>query len=155
MKKIWIAIIILIVLLISIVILFTNKEEKITIDINKLAEDIMENIKFEDELNKVDKSVVENLYDINNAISQEVYMSSGATAEEIALFEFANKEECKKELEKANKRIEEQKQNFKDYMPKEMKKLEDAIVISKNNYLIVCITDKQEEVKIILNRYIK
>lgn len=155
MKKIWIVIIILIVLLISIVILFNNKEKEITIDINKLTEDIMENIKFEDELNKVDKSVVANLYDINNAISQEVYMSSGATAEEIALFEFANKEEGKKGLEKANKRIEEQKQNFKDYMPKEIKKLEDAIVISKNNYLIVCITDKQEEVKIILNRYIK
>lgn len=152
-KGIWI--IILIIVIISGILLFTNKDKDITIDINKMSEDIMENIEFEDELNKMDKDTVSKLYDINNATSQLVYMSSGATAEEIAIFEFKDKEECKIALEKANKRIEEQKQNFKDYMPKEMKKLENAIIKNKNKYLIVCITNNQEKVEKILNKYIK
>lgn len=152
-KGIWI--IILIIVIISGILLFTNKDEDITIDINKISEDIMENIEFEDELNKMDNDTVSKLYDINNATSQLVYMSSGATAEEIAIFEFKDKEECKIALEKTNKRIEEQKQNFKDYMPKEMKKLENAIIKNKNKYLIVCITNNQEEIEKILNKYIK
>lgn len=155
-KEIWIMIIIIVVIVISALVLFTNKEKDITIiDINKLADDIVQNIEFTDEMNKMDNETVEKLYDISNAISQIVYMSSGATAEEIAVFEFENKEECKIALEKANNRIEGQKQNFKDYMPKEMRKLEEAIIVSKNNYLIVCVTNSQEDVEKILNKYIK
>lgn len=152
-KEIWI--IILIIVIIGAVIVFTNKSKDITIDISKLAEDIMENIKFEDELNKVDNETANKLYDINNAVSQVVYMSSGATAEEMAIFEFKDEENCKIALEKANNRIEEQKQSFKDYMPKEMKKIEDAIVVSKNKYLIVCIADNKDDIEKILNKYIK
>lgn len=154
-KEMLIIIIIVVIVVIDAVILFTNNKKDITIDINKLAEDIIQNIKFEDELNKVDKETANKLYDINNAVSQIVYMSSGATAEEIAIFEFEDEENCKKALEKANNRIEGQKQSFKDYMPKEMKKLEDAIIINKNKYLIVCITDNQEDIEKIVNKYIK
>ena len=120
MKKIWI--VILIIVVIGVIVVFTNDNKGITIDINELSKDIIENIEFEDELNKVDNETASKLYDINNFTSQSVYMSSGATSEEIAIFEFEDKEACKVALEKANKRIEEQKQNFKDYMPKEMKK---------------------------------
>lgn len=150
-KGIWM--IILIIVIISGILLFTNKD--ITIDINKISKDIMENIKFEDELNKVDNDTASKLYGINNSTYQLVYMSSGATAEEIAIFEFKDKKECKIVLEKANKRIEEQKQNFKDYMPKEMKKLENAIIKNKNKYLFVCVSNNQEKIDEILNKYIK
>ena len=153
MKKVWI--IILIIVIIGAIAVFTNNNKNITIDINELSKEIIENIKFEDELNNADNETATKLYDINNFTSQAVYMSSGATAEEIAIFKFENKEECKIALEKANKRIEEQKQNFKDYMPKEMKKLENAIIKNKNNYLIVCITNNGEDVEKILNKYIK
>lgn len=151
-KEIWI---IILIIIIGAVIVFTNKPKDIPIDINTLVEDIMQNVKFEDELNKVDSETVAKLYDINNTVSQEVYMSSGATAEETAIFEFKDKDECKRALEKVNKRISEQKQNFKEYMPKEMKKLENAIIKNKSKYLIVCITDNIENVEIILNKYIK
>jgi len=40
-------------------------------------------------------------------------------------------------------------------MPKEMKKIEDAIVVSKNKYLIVCIADNKDDIEKILNKYIK
>ena len=153
MKKIWI--VILIIVIIGVIVVFTNDNKGITIDINELSKDIIENIEFEDELNKVDKDTASKLYNINNFTSQSVYMSSGATAEEIAIFEFKDKKECKMALEKANKRIEEQKQNFKDYMPKEMKKLENAMIKNKNQYLIVCITNHPEEVGKILSKYLR
>lgn len=153
MKKIWI--VILIIVVIGVIVVFTNDNKGITIDINELSKDIIENIEFEDELNKVDNETASKLYDINDFTSQSVYMSSGATSEEIAIFEFEDKEACKVALEKANKRIEEQKQNFKDYMPKEMKKLENAMIKNKNQYLIVCITNHPEEVGKILSKYLR
>ncbi|WP_305113913.1 DUF4358 domain-containing protein [Thomasclavelia cocleata] len=153
MKKIWI--VILIIVVIGVIVVFTNDNKGITIDINELSKDIIENIEFEDELNKTDNETASKLYDINNFTSQSVYMSSGATSEEIAIFEFEDKEACKVALEKANKRIEEQKQNFKDYMPKEMKKLENAMIKNKNQYLIVCITNHPEEVGKILSKYLR
>ena len=153
MKKIWI--VILIIVVIDVIVVFTNDNKGITIDINELSKDIIENIEFEDELNKADNETASKLYDINNFTSQSVYMSSGATSEEIAIFEFEDKEACKVALEKANKRIEEQKQNFKDYMPKEMKKLENAMIKNKNQYLIVCITNHPEEVGKILSKYLR
>ena len=153
MKKIWI--VILIIVVIGVIVVFTNDNKGITIDINELSKDIIENIEFEDELNKTDNETASKLYDINNFSSQSVYMSSGATSEEIAIFEFEDKEACKVALEKANKRIEEQKQNFKDYMPKEMKKLENAMIKNKNQYLIVCITNHPEEIKKILSKYLR
>ncbi len=153
MKKIWI--VILIIVIIGVIVVFTNDNKGITIDINELSKDIIENIEFEDELNKADNETASKLYDINNFTSQSVYMSSGATSEEIAIFEFEDKEACKVALEKANKRIEEQKQNFKDYMPKEMKKLENAMIKNKNQYLIVCITNHPEEVGKILSKYLR
>lgn len=153
MKKIWI--VILIIVVIGVIVVFTNDNKGITIDINELSKDIIENIEFEDELNKTDNETASKLYDINDFTSQSVYMSSGATSEEIAIFEFEDKEACKVALEKANKRIEEQKQNFKDYMPKEMKKLENAMIKNKNQYLIVCITNHPEEVGKILSKYLR
>ena len=153
MKKIWI--VILIIVVIGVIVVFTNDNKGITIDINELSKDIIENIEFEDELNKTDNETASKLYDINNFTSQSVYMSSGATSEEIAIFEFEDKEACKVALEKANKRIEEQKQNFKDYMPKEMKKLENAMIKNKNQYLIVCITNHPEDVGRILSKYLR
>lgn len=153
MKKV-ICIIIFIVIII-LLLCFTNRSKDITIDINMLTEDIIQNVNFEDELNKIDNETIAKLYNINNAVSQEVYMSSGATAEEIAIFEFKDRKECKEALEKVNKRIENQKESFKEYMPKEMKKLENAIIINKNKYIITCITNENEKMENILNKYIR
>lgn len=154
MKK-EIYIIILIIIIILGAILFTNNKKEITIDINKLADDITQNTQFTDELIKIDDETITKLYNINNANSQVVYISSGATAEEIAIFDFENEDECKIALEKAKQRIENQKNSFKNYMPKEMEKLENAIIENKNHYLIVCVTDNQEGVEEILKKYTK
>lgn len=151
-RKMWIIIFILVI--IGFIFIFTINRKDITIDINKLANDILQDSEFEDELNKIDDDIVVKLYDIDNAVSQEVYMSSGATSEELAIFEFRNEDDCKKAVEKVNERIENQKQNFKDYMPKEMIKLDNVIIKKVNKYLIVCVTDNREDVEKILNRYI-
>lgn len=154
MKK-YIGIVIILILVIVVgVIVLNNNTKNVKIDINKLSEDVIQNVVFEDEMNEASSKTVSKIYGIDNAVSQKVYMSSGATAEEIAIFEFQNKNEVNEALNKVNNRIEEQKESFQNYVPKEIKKLNNPIIETRGNYLIVCITD-DENAQEVINKYTK
>lgn len=121
----------------------------VAIDIGCLSRELLEKTEFEDELNAVDDAVIKKLYDINNYVAAEVYASSGATAEEIAVFEFDSKETATEGLKKAQARMEEQKTDFESYIPKEVQKLDNAVVKQVGRYVIVCVSNSNEAERII------
>lgn len=147
-KKAYIIIAVILIIAIAIFIL-KNMNKEITIDIDKLSENIIKNVDFEDEMNITDAETVKRLYNIDNAISEKVYLSSGATAEEVAIFEFENKENAKEAVAKVNERIENQKSSYSGYAPKEVKRLEDAILIQKDKYIVFCVTEDKNAQKLI------
>lgn len=155
MKKYGYVVVIIVVITVVLgIILFTNKSKDVKIDVDELTKILMQNIKFEDEMNLADSETIKILYNIDNAITQKVYLSSGATAEEIAIFEFKNKNEANEAIKQVNTRIENQKESFRNYLPKEMSKLENAIIIKKNQYIIMCVTE-DENGQNIIESYIK
>lgn len=81
------------------------------------------------------------LYGIDAAVQSSVYISSGATAEEIAVFEFETEEDCKEAVSLAEQRIEDQKEAFASYVPKEVKRLDGAVVKQYGRFLAVCVCD--------------
>ena len=124
-------------------------KQEITIDIKELSDSLLQNVTFSDELTQIDEKVVESLYNIDNAINEYVYISSGATADEIAVFEFENADDAKKALENARDRISKQREDYETYIPAEVKKIDNAIVKNSGRYLIVCVSDGDEAAKII------
>ena len=148
-KKAYIIIIAVILITAIAIFILKNTNKEITIDIDKLSEDIIKNVDFEDEMNITDAETVKRLYNIDNAISEKVYLSSGATAEEVAIFEFASRENAKEAVEKVNERIENQKSSYSGYAPKEVKRLEDAILIQKDKYIVFCVTEDKNAQKLI------
>lgn len=124
------------------------------IDINSLCNELLDKAGFEDELSSVDEDVIKQLYDIEDYSKAQVYISSGATAEEIAVFQFGNCNLAKEGFKKAQNRIEEQKQDYETYVPKEVKKLEDALVERHGSYVIVCVSNSDEAEKIV-NQYVE
>ena len=42
---------------------------------------------------------------------------------------------------------------FENYAPKEMEKLNKAIIFQKGNYVVVCITDDVDNAQKVLNKY--
>lgn len=123
------------------------------IEISKLAGDLLAEVDFSEELNPVDDKMVGRLYNIGETVDRYVYVGSGATAEEIAVFEFSNESEAQKGLEAAEQRIEDQKLSFESYVPAELDRLENAIVEQSGRYVVVCVAagNKAEEV---IDRYI-
>lgn len=136
------------------IVLFTGckkADNNKVIDAKVLSDKLLNEITYEDELAEVDYEVVYNMDDIkvNKSI---VYIGSGATAEEIAVIECESKEDAKKAFTALNDRVEEQKVSFKDYVPKELEKLDEAVVIQKGNSVILSISNESEKAKDIIEK---
>lgn len=110
-------------------------------DAGVIGKKLAEALAFEDELTLADEDMAGMLYGIDTAVQSSVYISSGATAEEIAVFEFETEEDCKEAVSLAEQRIEDQKEAFASYVPKEVKRLDGAVVKQYGRFLAVCVCD--------------
>ncbi|MEG1551430.1 MAG: DUF4358 domain-containing protein [Oscillospiraceae bacterium] len=126
-----------------------NKE----INVEEFSKHILETIKFKDELVKINDNMVERLYSLETGTTASVYVGSGATAEELAIFKTENNDIKQKMLKNITTHIENQKEAFKSYIPKEVEKLEKSVVFESGNYIIVIISD-EPNAKAIAEKYI-
>lgn len=110
------------------------------LDIQALAEDLLENGEFSDELWKIDDSMVEKLYNVEDYTQALVYVGSGATAEELALFAFPSEDAAARGLQKAQARLESQIGDYRTYLPQEVPKLQNAVVKQWGSFVIVCVS---------------
>ena len=84
-------------------------DEGQNIDLDGLAEDLLESGIFEEELNPVDGETAKKLYGIDNAASFQLYAGSGATASELALLEFETEDDADAALPLARERMADRK----------------------------------------------
>lgn len=147
MKKVWLS------LCVMIVVLSGCASEKKTIDLKNLENELLAEVEFDDEMSLLDEKMANMLYDIDNAKKSVVYIGSGATSEEIALFEFESLEDAKAGYEKAKERIEKQKEDYAKYIPEEVQRLENALISQNGNFVIVCVA-KGDDAKTIIKQYI-
>ena len=160
MNKKVIYIIIGLIVIIGIIILIISlnkKDDNIQINIQELAEQIIQSRSFEDELNMVDKDITMSDYDftqdeIKNLIS---YQSTGATSEELVILQVNDKSKLNDVKEKINTRLEERKEAFESYLPEEVFKIDNNILEVKNDYIIMCISNDSNKVNEVINNYIK
>lgn len=121
-------------------------------DAQALANELMEKVGFVDELNLISPEMVSKLYGIDNAQEAYVYMGSGATAEEVAVFKFADEQSAKDGLAKAQQRIASQKDSFANYIPEEVARLDNAVIKQSGEYLALCVSEGSTASEII-SRY--
>lgn len=119
------------------------------IDAGALAQELYEKVTFADELSPAPDGAAERLYSISNAENACIYIGSGATAEEIAVFEFADESSAKQALELAQARIEKQREDYASYIPEEVKKLDNALAERNGNYVVVCVAEGGEAEEIV------
>ena len=157
-KKIVIIGIILIIIIIGVCIkfVFSDTNTEITLDMPKLAEELINAQIFEDQLNEVDKESIIKKYNLNAEKIKNVdaYVGPGATAEEILIMELLDKEDISETKKIMETQIEERKLDFQDYLPKEVFKLENYILESKGNYIVLCISNDSDKAKEIINKNI-
>ena len=157
-KKVLIIVFFIIILIVTIgVIFFVDKDENIQINIDELADKIAKSGAFEDELIKADSDILIKDYNFTNEEIKELvsYQGSGATSEEIVVLQVNDKNNLNSVKEKINTRIDERKEAFANYLPKEVFKIENNILKIKGNYVILCISNDAKKVSDVINNYIK
>ncbi len=157
-KKVLIIVFLIIILIVVIgVTFFISKDENIQINIDELADKIAKSGAFEDELIKADSDILIKDYNFTNEEIKELvsYQGSGATSEEIVVLQVNDKNNLNSVKEKINTRMDERKEAFANYLPKEVFKIENNILKIKGNYVILCISNDAKKVSDVINNYIK
>lgn len=128
-----------------------GKKETKSIDVKTTANSLLTEIEYEDQLSEVNYDLVYDMEDINITESV-VYVSSGATAEEIAAIKCETKEDAAK-IEKALKeRVNEQKESFENYVPKELDKLDKAVIVKMGNTVVLSVSNDDAKAKEIIEK---
>lgn len=111
-----------------------------TVDIKTLPEAILEKVAFEDQLSELDAGTIANLYTVPEGTTARVFFGSGATSEEIAVFQCKDEQAAKAMLEHAQTHISNQITAFENYLPEQVPPLKDAIVEQIGASVVVCVT---------------
>ena len=129
-----------------------EKDKNIEINIEDLASKIVETNAFEDKLEKVDSEMIMENYNFSSDEIEKLvsYQGSGASSEEIVILQVKDKSKLDSVKEKINTRLQERKEAFESYLPKEVGKIENSILIVKGNYVILCISNDNKQVNNIL-----
>ena len=125
----------------------------------ELAGYINENVTFTDFMDVVDPATVCELYgvDASKVTDSCTYFSTGATAEEICVMSVSGDdgEDALSEINRAfNKRIDDQIESFTDYVPAELDKLKDPLIMEIGNSVVMVVCDDPDQAKTAILEYI-
>ena len=119
-------------------------------DINELCQTIIENVQYDDELVMPSQRAIEDMYDIEfNDVEEFAVFVSGtmATSNELFVMKLADASLSTKTIEALNGRIEDQMNNYRDYNPSELFRLENAMIIQEGTYFLLSVSNDNETVK--------
>ena len=125
--------------------------EAVEIDIDAVAESLRSGVKFDDTLEKLEGDAVGFYYDIGEGVSAAVYFGSGATAEEIAVFDGGDEAGGAAVEEMVKNHVSEQIESYRNYVPDEVARLEKSVIIKEGRYVFLCVTYDAETARGIIS----
>ena len=150
MKKISILLTLIMIVLVA---AGCSSSQSVTLDVQQTADKLSQEVSFQDQLTSLDQDAALKLYDLTADDVQAValYVGTGATAEEISVWQGKDANAAKNIQNAVNTRIENQKESFVDYNPEEMPKLENPIVVAKGNYVVLCLSGDNDNAKKVID----
>ena len=124
-----------------------------SVDVPAVADKLKNGIEFKDELAELDEAKIEKIIGISadSYTKAKVYVSSsGGTAEEIDCFEAKDADSAKAIADTLTARVESQKKVFENYVPEEMTKLGDPVLVTNGNYVYLCLSNDNDKAKEII-----
>ena len=117
-----------------------------------MVQSLLNDITYEDQLTTVEGNMFQMIYGISEEEVEEyaAYVSTGATAEEITVIKAKDEATAKSIKEKLSERVKAQKSSFESYIPKEVEKIDNAIVYQEGVYVILSISNDSEKAETII-----
>lgn len=120
-----------------------------------LAAELLASGAFSDTLEPADVKIGCYLYGLAESDAQSMHfrLSSGATAEEIAVFRCADEASAQRVEAAAKARLDYQRESFGDYVPEELPKLEKAVLRREGSCVLLCVAADYAAVSAVLDAY--
>ena len=134
-----------------------DSKEALKINVTDMANELKNGLTFEDSLSELDTNVALTYYgiDADKVKKSVVVVSTGATAEEIAVFEAADQSSADAVKSACEDRKAKQTTSYADYKPSETSRLDKAIIKEDGNYVVYCVTDDTDKANEIIDKYFK
>ena len=126
-----------------------------TIDAAALASSLATDISYDDTLEQISDEDVSMYIEVPEGVKSYVYMGSGSTAEEVAVFEAPDKDTAATVKENVQTYLDDQSDSFQDYIPEESKRIGNAVLEQKDQYVILCVSGDSEGAKEIIEKAFK
>lgn len=123
-----------------------------TLDVAALGERLHTELEYRDQLEELEPEIVYTMLGIDAAdvSAQKNYVSSGATAEEIIIFQAVDREAAVRLQDALAARCQDQQEVYASYAPEEIGYLQQAVLMDKENYVVFCVpVDGQAAEKLI------
>lgn len=130
-----------------------NKEQE-SIDAKEVADQLLNEVTYDSNMDQMNDDMIALLYDVDAAdvSKQIVYCSTDATADEIAVFESTSKEAAERIETAVKQRVEDQKSSFEGYVPKEVDKLEKAVIKKIGNVVILSVSNDSDKANEVISK---
>ena len=129
-------------------------EEK-EIDMESLAEDLLDSGVFGETLYPVEAEAASRLLGVELDCPAQIRIGTGATAEELILLETRDDEEAGVLMEGLRQHLADQTASYANYLPGEVYKLENGILEEHGRYLVLCVAADPEGAEAVIGRYFK
>ena len=132
-------------------------KQEVAFGISQATSDLLASEAFTDTLTKCDNDKALALYSVDEAFlaEYEVYIGTGATAEEIAVFRVKDSQDVATVKAACETRIADQKKACENYLPDEMPKLGSPVIRTAGNYVVMVVSNDNAKIEAVLDNYMK
>ena len=125
------------------------------IDAAALASSLVTDISYDDQLEQISDDDVSMYIDVPDGVKTVMYMGGGSTAEEVAVFEAPDKDTAATVKDNVQTYLDDQSDSFQDYIPEESKRIGNAVLEQKDQYVILCVSGDSDGAKEIIEKAFK
>lgn len=126
-----------------------------TIDATELAKSLATEIAYDDTLEELDADEIAMYMDVPDGVESVMYMGSGSTAEEVAVFTAQDEDTAKTMMTNVQSHLDDQAESFEDYIPEEAKRVGNAVLEQKGKYVILCVSGDSDTAKEVIEEAFK
>lgn len=144
---------IVITVMIAAMLVFTaacGGDKEYGLDEVQLAGKLLSEVNFDCELYQVQEESVDNFITLEGAEKTIMYMGSGSYADSFGIFRLDSVDSAKTALENVISYMTDLQDSFRDYIPKEADKVQNAVTVQKGRYVVFCITSDTENAAAII-----
>lgn len=134
-----------------------NGGQALSLDVDSAAEQMAVQGSFDEPLEKIGGDIAMKIYQLEpDAVAgSAVYTGTAAVVDEVSVWEARDAAAVKTVEQAVRARLESQKESYASYRPEEVPKLDAAVIVSKGNYVALCVSKDSEKAKTVLEGLLK